>query len=81
MRQKTFFGGNKFILLREAQEIKDKEWENFIPLIDHFPEENILIICYKNKKPDGRLAWSKSSRKTSYFESKPLKEFQLTKFS
>ena len=81
VRQKTFFGGNKFILLREAQEIKDKEWENFIPLIDHFPEENILIICYKNKKPDGRLAWSKKVKeKTSYFESKPLKEFQLTKF-
>ena len=81
VRQQTFFGGTKLILLKEAQEIKDKEWENFLPIMEKFPNENILIISYKNKKPDGRLAWSKKVKdKTSYFESKELKEFQLNKF-
>lgn len=81
IRMKTFFGGDKLTIVKEAQEIKDKEWEAFIPLLDHFPTENIVIICYKNKKPDGRLAWSKKMKdKAAYFESKELKEYQLNKF-
>ncbi|MBK7811653.1 MAG: DNA polymerase III subunit delta [Saprospiraceae bacterium] len=72
-------GARKLVIVKEAQDIKD--WE----ILDHYLKNpvptSILILAFKNKKPDGRSAWVKTMKdKHVYFESKPLYDHQLPAF-
>ncbi len=78
-RQYPFMGAKKLIVVKEAQDIKD--WE----ILDHYLKNpvptSILILAFKNKKPDGRSSWVKTMKdKHVYFESKPLYDHQLPSF-
>ncbi|MDR1274207.1 MAG: DNA polymerase III subunit delta [Odoribacteraceae bacterium] len=44
------------IIVKEAQNIADKEYEKLIPYLDHFQPTTVLAFLYKNKKPDKRKA-------------------------
>lgn len=61
------------VIVREAQNIRD--FDNLLPYIDHFQPSTILLLAYKNKKPDKRKAVFKklgSSPHCIYFESAKL---------
>ena len=40
------------VIVREAQNIRD--FDNLLPYIDHYQNSTILVLAYKNKKPDKR---------------------------
>ncbi|MEO6190696.1 MAG: DNA polymerase III subunit delta [Saprospiraceae bacterium] len=78
-RQRPFIGDTKLVLLKEAQEIKN--WEDILNYIKNPSSCSVLIIAYKNKKPDGRSNWVKALKeKAIYFESKSLSDNQLPAF-
>ncbi|MDQ3142794.1 MAG: DNA polymerase III subunit delta [Bacteroidota bacterium] len=80
-RENPFMGTRKLVLLKEAQEIKDKEWELCIPYLKNPVQTTLLVIAFKNKRPDGRLLWVKAVKEnTIYFESNELKDYQLPAF-
>lgn len=61
------------VIVREAQNIRD--FDNLLPYIDHFQPSTILVLAYKNKKPDKRKSIFKkmgSSPNCVYFESAKL---------
>lgn len=61
------------VIVREAQNIRD--FDNLLPYIDHFQPSTILLLAYKNKKPDKRKAVFKKLGSTPhciYFESAKL---------
>ena len=61
------------VIVREAQNIRD--FDNLLPYIEHFQPSTILLLAYKNKKPDKRKGVFKklsSSPHCVYFESAKL---------
>lgn len=61
------------VIVKEAQNIRD--FDNLLPYIDHFQPSTILLLAYKNKKPDKRKGVFKklgSSPNCLYFESARL---------
>lgn len=61
------------IIVREAQNIRD--FDNLLPYIEHFQPSTILLLAYKNKKPDKRKGVFKKLSTSSncvYFESAKL---------
>lgn len=61
------------VIVREAQNIRD--FDNLLPYIEHFQPSTILVLAYKNKKPDKRKGVFKklgSSPNCVYFESAKL---------
>ena len=47
------------VIVREAQNIRD--FDNLLPYIDHYQNSTILVLAYKNKKPDKRKEYLKNS--------------------
>lgn len=61
------------VIVREAQNIRD--FDNLLPYIDHYQNSTILVLAYKNKKPDKRKGVFKKLGNTPhciYFESAKL---------
>lgn len=61
------------VIVREAQNIRD--FDNLLPYIEHFQPSTLLLLAYKNKKPDKRKGVFKklgSSPHCVYFESAKL---------
>ena len=61
------------VIVREAQNIRD--FDNLTPYIDHFQPATVLVLAYKNKKPDQRKSVFKKLKSSSncvYFESDKL---------
>lgn len=61
------------VIVREAQNIRD--FDNLLPYLDHFQSSTILVLAYKNKKPDKRKGVFKkltTSPNCVYFESAKL---------
>ena len=61
------------VIVREAQNIRD--FDNLTPYIDHFQPATVLVLAYKNKKPDQRKSVFKKLKSSSncvYFESAKL---------
>lgn len=61
------------VIVREAQNIRD--FENLLPYIDHVQPSTILLLAYKNKKPDKRKGVFKKlalSPNCLYFDSAKL---------
>ncbi|MBK9272019.1 MAG: DNA polymerase III subunit delta [Saprospiraceae bacterium] len=78
-RQYPFMGTRKLVIVKEAQDIKD--WEILDNYLKNPVPTSILILVFKNKKPDGRSAWVKTMKeKHVFFESKPLYDHQLPAF-
>ncbi len=64
------------VIIKEAQEIK--KLEEMEPYFLNPMPSTILVICYKYKKPDGRLNFGKTVKKHSiYFEAEKMYENQL----
>lgn len=64
---------HQVVIVREAQNIRD--FDNLLPYIEHFQPSTILLLAYKNKKPDKRKGVFKklgSSSHCVYFESNKL---------
>ncbi|HRI01176.1 MAG TPA: DNA polymerase III subunit delta [Saprospiraceae bacterium] len=80
-RQFPLGGERSLVLLKEAQEIKDKDWDGIEAYLSRPASHCILAIAYKHKKPDGRLAWVKAVKdKSLFFESKSIKDAQVPAF-
>ena len=63
------------VIVKEAQNIRD--FDNLSPYIDHFQQSTVLVLAYKNKKPDKRKGVFKklgASPHCVYFESAKLYE-------
>lgn len=63
----------QLVIVREAQNIRD--FDNLLPYIEHFQPSTLLLLAYKNKKPDKRKGVFKklgSSPHCVYFESAKL---------
>ncbi len=74
-----FLGRYRLVVVKEAQELKG--WDDFIGYVQQPAETTVLVIAYKNKKPDGRSAWVKLLKeKTFWYESKALYDHQLPAF-
>lgn len=61
------------VIVREAQNIRD--FDNLLPYIDHVQPSTILLLAYKNKKPDKRKGVFKKlagSPNCLYFDSAKL---------
>ncbi|MEI3154636.1 MAG: hypothetical protein V8S95_05675 [Odoribacter sp.] len=61
------------VIVREAQNIRD--FDNLLPYIDHYQPSTVLLLAYKNKKPDKRKGVFKklsTSPNCVYFESAKL---------
>ncbi|MCQ2323687.1 MAG: DNA polymerase III subunit delta [Paludibacteraceae bacterium] len=53
----AMMGGNKVVIVKEAQTIK--KWESLSLYLDNPQPTSILVICYKYGTPDKRQAWWK----------------------
>lgn len=63
------------VIVREAQNIKD--FDSLLPYIEHFQPTTILVLLYKNKKPDKRKGVFKklnTAKQVVFFESAKLYE-------
>lgn len=66
------------VIVREAQNIRD--FDNLLPYIDHVQPSTILLLAYKNKKPDKRKGVFKklgNSPNCIYFDSAKLYDNKL----
>lgn len=64
---------HQVVIVREAQNIRD--FDNLLPYIDHYQPSSILVLAYKNKKPDKRKGVFKKLSSTAhcvFFESAKL---------
>lgn len=78
-RQYPFFGEKKLVLVKDAQDMKD--WDLMDSYLKNPIPSTVLILSYKNKKPDGRSSWVKNLKENHvFFESKPLYENQIPAF-
>ena len=57
----AMFGGQKIVIVKEAQTIK--KWEALSLYLDNPQPSTILVICYKYGTPDKRTAWWKKADK------------------
>lgn len=78
VKQYPTFADRRVVIVREAQDIKVKDWEVFEKYIEHPINSSILIFAHKNKTLDKRTKIAKLiEKKTTYFESKKIAENEL----
>lgn len=68
------------VIVKEAQQIKDKDLESeiFLKYVENPMKSTILVMCYKYKKLDGRKSLGKLiAKKGVLFESKKLYDNQI----
>lgn len=66
------------VIIKEAQNIKEKEFEGLLSYIRQPLESTILVICYKYKRLDGRTVLYKEIKKKGIlFEGKKLYDNQV----
>lgn len=58
----AMMGGNKIVIVKEAQVIK--KWESLSLYLDNPQPTTILVICYKYGTPDKRQSWWKKAEKS-----------------
>lgn len=77
-KQYPTFAEKRLVIVREAQEIKVKDWEAFEKYFENPVQSTILIFSHKNKTLDKRTKIAKTIEKKSvYFESKKVEENNL----
>lgn len=67
----------RVVIIREAQDLGEKEIEKLSFYAENPCETTILVLCYKYKKIDARKKLSKELKKFVLFESKKLYENQV----
>ncbi|MBL7812403.1 MAG: DNA polymerase III subunit delta [Bacteroidetes bacterium] len=63
------------ILVKEAQDCKD--WEKMLPYFESPLDSTILILAYKNAKPDKRQATWKPFQKHTQYEAEKMRDYQI----
>jgi DNA polymerase-3 subunit delta len=53
-RRFPMMSARQVVIVKEAQNIPDKDFEKLLPYIDHFQPSTLLAFLYKDKKPDKR---------------------------
>jgi DNA polymerase-3 subunit delta len=77
-KQYPTFAERRVVIVREAQDIKVKDWELFESYFEKPVSSTILVFAHKNKTLDKRTKIAKSIEKqTVYFESKKVEENSL----
>lgn len=72
-----FMGERKLIVVREAQEMKDIY--ELDKLLESLNPNNIVVLCHKYKKLDGRKEFTKKAPKAGVvFVSDKIRDYQLT---
>jgi len=71
----------RLVVLKEAQNMKDKSFEELTAYIENPHEKTIFVISYKEKKVDGRKKiYTEISKKGVTFESKKLYDRDIQPF-
>ncbi len=69
------------VIVKEAQFIKDKDWELMMPYFEKPTPTTILFIANKTEKLDERKTITKSIRKTcAVFNAEKIKDWKLTEW-
>ncbi len=77
-KQYPSFAEKRVIIIREAQDIKIKDWELFEKYFDHPVNSTVLVFAHKNKTLDKRTKIAKTiEKKTVYFESTKIADESL----
>ena len=72
----AMFGGQKVVIVKEAQAIK--KWEALSLYLDNPQPSTILVICYKYGTPDKRTAWWKKADKVgAVMVSEKLRDYKV----
>ncbi len=81
-RQYPTFSERRVVVVREAQHLNKKDnWNHLLTYLKHPVESTVLIVLYKNKKPDKRWEVTKTLIAHSlYFELSKLREQELSFF-
>ncbi|HMV14469.1 MAG TPA: DNA polymerase III subunit delta [Chitinophagales bacterium] len=77
-KQYPTFADKRLVIVREAQDLKVKDWELFEKYLEQPVKSTILVFAHKNKTLDKRTKIAKIIEKKSvYFESKKIGEDAL----
>ena len=79
-RQFPMMASRRIVILKEAQQMR--EIKNLDGYLSHPAPQTLLLIAHK-KKLDGRIKWVKQAKSDSsigYFESAPIREYQMAKW-
>lgn len=77
-KQYPAFADRRVVIVREAQDIKVKDWEAFEKYFENPINSTLLVFAHKNKTLDKRTKIAKLiEKKTTYFESKKISENEL----
>ena len=80
-KQYPTFAERRLVIVREAQDIKVKDWELFEKYLENPVKSTILVFAHKNKTLDKRTKIAKVVEKqTVYFESKKKTDEELPKW-
>ena len=72
-KQYPTFAERRVVIVREAQDLKVKDWETFEKYVENPVTSTILVFAHKNKTLDKRTRIAKIIEKKSvYFESKKV---------
>ena len=72
-KQYPTFADKRLVVVREAQDLKVKDWELFEKYLENTVASTILVFAHKNKTLDKRTKIAKVIEKqTVYFESKKI---------
>ncbi|MDR1783547.1 MAG: DNA polymerase III subunit delta [Dysgonamonadaceae bacterium] len=71
----------RLVVLKEAQNMKDKTFDELLPYIEKPLQTTVFVITYKEKKVDGRKKiLSEADKKGVVFESKKLYDKDISPF-
>jgi DNA polymerase III subunit delta len=73
----------RVVMFKEAQKLKKDEWEKLVTYFKEPAPTTILVIAYKDKKPDGRTKFASSllsNKSVVSLECKPLYENKMGEF-
>jgi DNA polymerase-3 subunit delta len=79
-RRFPMMAARQVVIVKEAQNIPDKDFEKLIPYIERFQPTTVLAFLYKNKKPDKRKGVFKrlgSAPRCVYLDSVKLYDNQV----
>ncbi len=80
-RQYPMMSDWRVVLLKEAQDIKESQYEKLQYYAEQPQESTILVICYKGSKVDARKKYMSAIAKVGVvFLSEPIKDYLLPDF-
>jgi len=83
LRSYPVMSNYRVVMFKEAQKMKKDEWDKLLAYFKNPAETTILVIAFKDKKPDGRTKLASSlltNKSVIALESKPLYENNMESF-